>query len=45
MFDALRPSESAKIKCGRKHFEALGNDVAFDDIDSFEELIEEQVVV
>ncbi|HZK26911.1 MAG TPA: type III restriction endonuclease subunit R, partial [Thermoclostridium sp.] len=45
MFDALRPTESSKIKCGRKHFEALGNDVAFDDIDSFEEFIEEQVVV
>ena len=44
MFDALRPSESAKIKCG-KHFEALGNEVAFEDIDSFEEFIEEQVVV
>jgi len=45
MFDALRPTESAKIECGRKHFEALGNDVAFDDIDSFEEFIEEHVVV
>jgi type III restriction enzyme len=45
MFDALRPLESAKIKCGRKHFEALGNEVAFDDIDSFEEFIEEQVVL
>ena len=45
MFDALRPTESAKIKCGKKHFEALGNEVAFEDIDSFEEFIEEQVVV
>jgi type III restriction enzyme len=45
MFDALRPKESAKIKCGKKHFEALGNEVAFEDIDSFEEFIEEQVVV
>ncbi len=45
LFDALRPTESAKIKCGRKHFEALGNEVAFDDIDSFEEFIEEKVVV
>ncbi len=45
MLDALRPSESAKIKCGRRHFEALGNEVAFDDIDSFEEFIEDQVVV
>ncbi|MSU02345.1 type III restriction-modification system endonuclease [Tissierella pigra] len=45
MFDALRPTESAKIKCGRKHFEALGNDVAFKDIDSFDEFIEQEVVV
>ena len=44
-FDALRPKESAKIKCGRKHFEALGNEVAFDDIDNFEEFIEEKVVL
>jgi type III restriction enzyme len=27
LFDALRPTESAKIKCGKKHFEALGNEV------------------
>ena len=45
MFDALRPTESAKIICGRKHFEALGNEVIFKDIDNFEEFIEEQVVV
>jgi type III restriction enzyme len=45
MFDALRPTERSKIICGRKHFEALGNEVAFEDIDSFEEFIEEQVVV
>ena len=45
MFDALRPTESAKIKCGRKHFKALGNDVTFEDVDSFEEFIEEQVVI
>lgn len=44
-FDALRPKESAKIKCGKKHFEALGNEVAFEEIDSFEEFIEEQVVM
>lgn len=44
MFDALRPTESAKIKCGRKHFEALGNDVAFEAIDNFEEFIEEKIV-
>lgn len=45
MVEALRPTESAKIRCGKKHFEALGNEVAFDDIDSFEEFIEEQVVL
>ena len=44
MFDALRPSESAKIKCGRKHFEALGNKAAFKDIDSFNDFSEEVVV-
>ncbi len=45
MFENLRPIESAKIKCGKKHFEALGNEVAFEDIDSFAEFIEEKIVV
>ncbi len=45
MFDALRPKESAKIDCGKKHFEALGTEVAFEDVDSFKEFIEEKVVV
>ena len=27
--DALRPSEQAKIDCGREHFRALGSDVDF----------------
>lgn len=45
MFDTLRPTEDAKIKCGRKHFEALGNDVVFEDIDNFNNFIEDQVVV
>jgi type III restriction enzyme len=45
MFDTLRPTEDAKIKCGRKHFEALGNDVVFEDIDNFNDFIKEQVVV
>jgi type III restriction enzyme len=44
-FDALRPKESAKIKCGKKHFEALGNEVEFEEIDSFEEFVEEKVVI
>jgi type III restriction enzyme len=45
MFDAMRPKESAKIDCGKKHFEALGTEVAFEDVDSFKEFIEEKVVV
>ena len=45
MFDALRPTERAKIECGKKHFEALGTEVEFEEIDSFEEFIEETVVV
>jgi type III restriction enzyme len=45
MFDTLRPTEEAKIKCGRKHFEALGNEVVFKDIDSFNEFIEQEVVI
>ncbi len=38
--DALRPSEKAKIVCGKKHFEALGSAVTFciaNSYDSFEE--------
>ena len=35
--DALRPTEKAKIKCGEKHFEALGNDVKFEVTNSFED--------
>jgi type III restriction enzyme len=35
--DERRPKENAKIKCGKAHFEALGNDVEFTDTDSFEE--------
>ncbi|WP_111745660.1 type III restriction-modification system endonuclease [Salinisphaera orenii] len=27
--DSLRPTEEAKIKCGKAHFQALGNDVEF----------------
>jgi type III restriction enzyme len=41
LFDSLRPTESAQIQCGKKHFEALGNEVAFKDIDSFTDFIEE----
>ena len=28
--EALRETEKAKIKCGKKHFEALGADIKFD---------------
>jgi type III restriction enzyme len=27
--DALRPAEQAKIDCGKAHFDALGDDIAF----------------
>jgi len=36
--DALRPTEQAKINCGREHFKALGNQVDFtvaNDFDAF----------
>ena len=45
MFENIRPTEGAKIECGKKHFEALENEVAFEDIDSFEEFIENNVVI
>jgi type III restriction enzyme len=35
--DALRPSEKAKIACGKEHFRALGKDVEFAVTNSFEE--------
>lgn len=38
--DALRPHEKEQFECGRKHFEALSEDVAFYEIDSFEKFIE-----
>jgi type III restriction enzyme len=44
MYDSLRPTEEAKIKCGRKHFEALGNEVDFKDIDNFNDFIEQEAV-
>lgn len=40
LFDSLRPTEHAKIFCGRKHFAALGTDAVFDAVDDFEEFIE-----
>lgn len=38
--EALRPTEIAKIKCGHRHFEALGCDVTFEEADNFNEFIE-----
>ncbi len=38
--DQLRGSESDKITCGHKHFEAIGTRVQFKESDSFEELVE-----
>lgn len=42
LFDSLRPTESAKIQCGHKHFEALGQNVFFEEIDNFENFIERE---
>ena len=35
--DALRPTEQAKIVCGKEHFKALGNDVEFAVTNAFED--------
>lgn len=40
LVEALRPTESAKIKCGEAHFKALGDDIQFKAVDSFERFIE-----
>ncbi|ACB83962.1 type III restriction-modification system endonuclease [Natranaerobius thermophilus] len=40
LFEELRPREEGKIKCGEKHFEALGNHIEFEKKDNFEEFIE-----
>ena len=39
--EALRPTEHAKIQCGHEHFKALGNDVVFKPVDSFDQFVEE----
>lgn len=45
LFDeSLRDSEKAKIKCGHKHFEALGKEVQFKETNNFEQFIEECTV-
>lgn len=38
--DALRPTEEAKINCGKAHFEALGNKVEFAVENTFERFME-----
>ena len=40
LIEALRPTESAKIECGKAHFRALDNEIRFEAIDSFEHFIE-----
>lgn len=44
-FDKLRPLETGKINCGRKHFEAFDNEVVFKAEDDFNKFMEEEVVV
>jgi type III restriction enzyme len=39
--DALRPTEQAKIDCGRKHFKALDGDVGFTVANNYERFSEE----
>jgi type III restriction enzyme len=36
----LRPVEQARIQCGRAHFQALGTDVKFKPVDSFDRFVE-----
>ena len=38
--EALRPTEHAKIQCGYEHFKALGDEVVFKPVDSFDNFIE-----
>lgn len=40
LFESLRPSESAKIACGHKHFEALGESIVFDETDDLKKFME-----
>ena len=42
--DALRPTENAKIKCGEKHFEALGEEAKFVKADSYEMFMDQNVI-
>ncbi len=38
--ETLRPTEYAKIQCGYEHFKALGNEVVFKPVDSFDHFVE-----
>lgn len=38
--DALRPTEQAKIECGRKHFQALGEEIGFEVCNNFDTFTE-----
>lgn len=40
--EALRPTENAKIECGHRHFEALGQGAVFEEIDDFNKFIEKE---
>jgi len=42
-FDMLRPSEQAKIDCGRKHFKALDQEVGFTVADKFDTFMDKVV--
>lgn len=37
---SLRPTESPKIKCGQKHFEAINRGAVFTAVDDFNSFIE-----
>ncbi len=39
-YESLRQTESDKIQCGKKHFEALGSAVEFKAIDDYDKFIE-----
>lgn len=41
--EALRPTESAKIACGHKHFEALGESIIFDETDDLNKFMEKYI--
>jgi len=38
--DALRPTEQAKIDCGREHFKALGHQVEFTVANNYESFLQ-----